>query len=116
MKNILNRFLILFLFVGFLYVQVPFAVFHHHESKSLCELNDHSNAQSPFDNSKKHFHEHLNDACFLCSAHLLKEYQVKDHILSFSTTFIITPYVQTDPQLSSSFFSSSSARAPPALA
>ena len=116
MRNTLNKILSLFLLVSFVYVQVPFAVFHHHDHKPVCELNDHSNASKPLDQTKKHFHENTHAACFLCSAQLVKEYDVKGHTFSFSVSFVSTSYKHSQPQLSPSFHCSYPARAPPVLA
>ena len=115
MKRKADRIFSLIVLIGFLYVQVPFAIFHHHDHKPVCELNDHSNTAKPFDATKKHFHENTHAACFLCSAQLVKEYAVKDQALSFSVSFVSTPYAHSQPQLSTSFHCSYPARAPPVL-
>ena len=115
MKITLNRSFTLFLLITFLYVQVPFAIFHHHDHKPVCELNDHSNTGKPFDATKKHFHENTHAACFLCSAQLVKEYAVKGQTLSFAVSYVSTPYAHSQLQLSTSFHCSYPARAPPVL-
>lgn len=117
MKNTLHRSFAMIMLIGFLYVQVPFAAFHHHDHEPVCELNDHTDGHEATGETQKHFHEtEEHSACFMCSAQLIKEYQVKDHTFSFAITFVTTPFSHSDQQLSSSFHCSTSARAPPVLA
>ena len=102
--------------ISFLYVQVPFALFHHHDHKPVCELSDNLQTHKSADSSKKHFHETTNTNCFLCSAHLLKEYSIKDFSFSFTTAIVTTVYSFCSSQFLSSELLSNNSRGPPVLA
>src|ERR1051326_3612937 len=109
MKKFTHKLFSFFMLIGFLYVQVPFTIFHHHDHKPVCELSDNSVAHTQADRSQKHFHENNTVHCFLCSAQLMKEYSVKDFSFSFSVAEVCTHYSFYTLSLSSpSLFSSHS--------
>ncbi|MEW6467822.1 MAG: hypothetical protein AB1458_02805 [Bacteroidota bacterium] len=100
--------------LSFLYVQVPFGLFHHHHHEPVCELSAHHDHGGHAD-GETHLHEYESHECFTCSAQLSKEYSMLDFSFRLFVSEIKTAYPDILVSDAIRVFFHSSSRAPPAV-
>ena len=115
MKKVFRVIFSAFTLLGFVYVQAPLELFHHHNDKPVCELSTGNHNHKDHAQGETHLHQYESHHCFVCSAQLNKEYNTKGFAFNFSVTELKTIYSEVNSDFVSLQYNFSPSRAPPVL-
>lgn len=108
-KKRVHHYFTLLLLLSFVFVQLPFSAFHHHETIE-CSVINKERHNDPVD---AHFHNQVHDDCFVCAGCMFKDLALTSDQALNSSAEVFFLYSSSDSFLCAIFTGHTDSRAPP---